>query len=73
MIFDMVLTISNELNRSTIIQFGRVGFVTNKRDYVKKNESSGVAMMMVGYALDSPSGSYRFYNPKRTLLWNLIA
>jgi len=36
----------------------------NKHDYVKKNESSGVAIMMVGYALDSPSGTYRFYNPK---------
>jgi len=47
------------------VQFGRVGFVTNKRDYVKKNESSGVAMMIVGYALDGPSGTYRFYNPKR--------
>jgi len=44
-------------------QFGRVGFVTNKRDYVKKNDSGGVMMMMVAYALDSPYGTYRFYNP----------
>jgi len=55
------------------VQLGRVGFVTNKSDYVKKNESSGVAMMMVGYALDSPSGTYRFYNPTRRLSWNLLA
>ena len=46
------------------VQFGRDGVVTNKRGYVKKNESNGVAMMMVGYALDSPSRTYRFYNPK---------
>ena len=46
------------------IQFGRIGFVTNKRTYVKKNENKGVAMVMVGYALDSPSGTYRFYNPR---------
>ena len=44
------------------IQFGRIGIVTNKRTYVKKNEDKAVAMMMVGYALDSPSGTYRFYN-----------
>ncbi len=40
------------------IQFGRIGFVRNKHTYVKKNESKAVAIMMVGYALDSPSGTY---------------
>ena len=46
------------------IQFGRIGFVINKRTHVKKNETRGTAMMMVGYALNSPSGTYRMYNPK---------
>ena len=46
------------------VQFGRIGFVKNKRTYVKKNEDKASAMMMVGYALDSPSGTYRFYNPR---------
>jgi len=26
-------------------------------------ESKGTAMMFVGYALDHPSGTYKFYNP----------
>ena len=46
------------------IQFGRIGFVANKRTHVKKNDTKGTAMMMVGYALNSPSGTYRMYNPK---------
>ena len=46
------------------ILFGRIGFVMNKRTHVKKNETRGTAMMMVGYALNSPSGTYRMYNPK---------
>jgi len=50
------------------VQFGRIGFVTNKRTYIKKNENKGAAMMMVGYALDSPSGTYRFYNPRTNAL-----
>jgi len=44
------------------IQFGRIGLVTNKRTYVKKNENKAIVMMMVGYALDSHSGTYHFYN-----------
>ena len=30
------------------IQFGRIGFVANKRTHVKKNDTRGTAMMMVG-------------------------
>ena len=44
------------------VQFGRIRFVTNKRTHVKKNDTRGTAMMMVGYALNSPSGTYRMYN-----------
>jgi len=55
--------ITNNESNHNIIQFGGIGFVTNKRTYVKKNENKAIAMMMVGYALDSPSGTYRFYKP----------
>ena len=45
------------------IELGRFGFLCNKRNKGTKMENRGVAMMMVGYALDHPSGTYRFYNP----------
>ena len=45
------------------IEWGRFGFVCNKRTKTRKMESRGTAMMMVGYAMDHPSGTYRFYNP----------
>ena len=45
------------------IEWGRFGFVCNKRNKGTKMENRGTAMMMVGYALDHPSGTYRFYNP----------
>ena len=45
------------------VEWGRVGFVTNKRSHTKKMDCKGKPMMMVGYALDHPSGTYNFYNP----------
>jgi len=50
------------------VQFGRIGFVANKRTHVKKNETRSNAMMMVGYALNSPSGTYRMYHPRTNLV-----
>lgn len=45
------------------VQWGRIGFVANKRSHTAKMKSRGVAMLFVGYALDHPSGTYEFYNP----------
>ena len=45
------------------VEWGRIGFVSNKRSYVSKMKPRGVPMMFVGYALDHPSGTYKFYNP----------
>ena len=42
---------------------GSYGFVANKRTKPSKMESKGTTMMFVGYALDYPSGTYKFYNP----------
>jgi len=50
------------------VQFGRIGFVANKRTHVKKNETRSNAMMIVGYALNSPSGTYRMYHPRTNLV-----
>ena len=44
-------------------QWGRIGFATHKRTHVTKMKTRGTAMMMVGYALNHPSGTYEFYNP----------
>ena len=45
------------------VQWGRVGFVPNKRTHTTKMKARGTAMMFVGYALNHPSGTYEFYNP----------
>ena len=45
------------------IEFGRIGFVANKRTYTSKMKANGTAMIMVGYALNSISGTYRMFNP----------
>jgi len=44
------------------IEWGRIGFVSNKRTKTNKMVSRGTAMTMIGYAMDHPSGTYRFYN-----------
>jgi len=49
---------------SDLIEFGRVGIVKIKDKHVKNGEEKGLPMVMVGYAVDSPTGTYRFYNPK---------
>ena len=46
------------------IEWGRIGFVANKRTKTTKMNNNGTAMLMVGYALNHPSGTYRFYNPE---------
>ena len=45
------------------VEWGRIGFVANKRTKTKKVNNRGTAMLMVGYALEHPSGTYRFYDP----------
>ena len=46
-----------------LIEWGRIGFVANKRTKTAKMDNNGTAMLFVGYALDHPSGTYRMYNP----------
>ena len=50
------------------IEWGRVGFVANKRTKTTKMNNNGTPMLMVGYALDHPSGTYRFYDPSKDSL-----
>ena len=45
------------------IEWGRVGFVANKRTRTTKMKARGVPMLMVGYAFNHPSGTYEMYNP----------
>ena len=46
-----------------LIEFGRIGIVTNKNKN-KKLEPPGKSMIMVGYALQHKPGTYRMYNPE---------
>ena len=45
------------------VEWGRIGFVANKNSYTTKMKVRGIPMMMVGYALNHPSGTYEMYNP----------
>ena len=45
------------------VEWGRVGFVANKRTRTTKMNARGVPMLMVGYAFNHPSGTYEMYNP----------
>ena len=45
------------------IEWGRIGFVSNKCSHVSKMKPRGVPMIFIGYALDHPSSTYKFYNP----------
>ena len=45
-------------------EFGRVGHVTIKSKIKGKQSERATSMIMVGYALDHPVGSYRFFNPE---------
>ena len=51
------------VKQKDFVEWGRIGFVANKRTKTAKMENRGTAMMFVGYALDHPSGTYKFYNP----------
>ena len=46
-----------------LVQWGCIGFVANKRTKTAKSDNNGTARMMIGYALDHPSGTCKFYNP----------
>ena len=46
-----------------LVEFGRVGIVKVKDKHVKKGEMKGVPMVMVGYAINAPVGTYRMFNP----------
>ena len=49
---------------SKLIEFGRVGVMNKKRKIHGKMQERGEVVMMVGYALNHGSGTYRVYNPK---------
>ena len=48
-----------------LIQFGRVGVANDKGKKIKaKMDKRGQVVMMVGYAMNHGSGTYRVFNPK---------
>ena len=47
-----------------LVQFGRVGYVAKKSKVKAKMNERGYTAIMVGYAPNSGSGTYRMYNPK---------
>jgi hypothetical protein len=60
-----------------LVQFGRVGYVAKKATLKAKMNEKGYPAIMVGYAANSSSGTYRLYNPStkrvihsRDVKWN---
>ena len=53
----------NKFKPEHFIEWGRVGFLANKRLYTSKMKARGTDMMMAGYTLNHLSGTYEFYNP----------
>ena len=45
-----------------LVQWGRLYFIPNKRSHTNKMKTQCITMMIVGYALNHPSGQYEFYN-----------
>jgi hypothetical protein len=48
----------------SLIQWGRIGFVTIRDKYVKKLDNRAQKCVFVGYAEDHSDHTYRFFNPK---------
>ena len=46
-----------------LIEWGRIGSPANKRTKTANMDNNGTAMLIVGYAVDHPSGTHRMYNP----------
>lgn len=53
-----------KMKHSHFVEWGRVGIVTDKTKLKGKFKDKGKPMVMVGYCLDHPAGTYRMYNPK---------
>ena len=53
-----------------LIEFGRVGHMTITEKKPKKGEEKSKPMIMVGYARDSPVGTYRMWNLKTNHIVN---
>jgi hypothetical protein len=53
----------SKLKPKDMVQWGRIGMVSNKDKIKAKMPAKGTPMMFVGYALDHPSGTYEMYNP----------
>jgi hypothetical protein len=47
----------------TLVEWGRVGYVTNREKMQAKLENKANKMVMVGMATNSPAGTYRMFNP----------
>jgi len=52
-----------KLKPKDMIEWGRVGMVSNKAKIKAKMPPKGTPMVFVGYAMDHPSGTYEMYNP----------
>ena len=55
--------VNQRVNAREFFEWGRIGFIANKRSKASKMERKGTTMMLMGYELDHPSGTYKFYDP----------
>ena len=50
------------------MEWGRFGFITDKGNKNTKFKARGTPMMFVGYCLEHPSGTYKFYNADKHII-----
>ena len=60
-----VMLFSNDkmLPITNLVEFGRIGFVTKPSNKIKNWTDRALQVLMVGYAQDHTSDTYRLYNP----------
>ena len=53
-----------KLTMKHMIEFGRIGYVTDRKQFKQKHKARANPFVMVGYALNHSIDTYRMYNPK---------
>ena len=61
---------NDKVKPKIFIEWGRIGFVANKRTKTAKMDKNRTPMMMSGHALDRPSITCRMHNPGTVRLVN---
>jgi hypothetical protein len=63
--YESVFGKETKLTPNHLKEFGRMGYVTDRKRIKRKEAPRGIPMLMVGYAEDHPADCYSMYNPNK--------